>query len=165
MFMAVHAAVGAVAGNAVINPVTAFALGFFSHFFTDMVPHGDEKMYYGFKNGERVYRALLYVGLDAVATIIIVAFIFLKQDFFSPVSVAAGIAGSLLPDLVVGLAEVLKPKGQRWLSRKLDGFRRFHMSNHHAFIARFRKGERDIPLKYGLMLQAAVLTTLLKLIF
>jgi hypothetical protein len=39
------------------------------------------------------------------------------------------------------------------------------MKNHHAFIARFRKGERDIPLKYGLMMQAVVLVTLLKLIF
>jgi len=165
MFMAVHAAVGAIAGNAVNNPISAFSLGFISHFFTDMVPHGDEKMYAGFKSGERVYRAFLYVGLDAAATIVIVAFIFLKQDFFSPVTVALGVAGSLLPDLIVGLAEAVKPKGQRWMSRKLDGFRRFHMSNHHAFIAKFRKGERDIPLKYGLMLQAAVLATLIKIIF
>ncbi len=165
MFLAVHAAVGAVAGNAVNNPLAAFTLGFISHFFTDMVPHGDEGMYQGYKSGSKVVRALLYVGMDALATVVLIVLIFLKQDFFSTANVALGIIGGVLPDLLVGIAEVMKPKGRRWLYRKFDDFRCFHMRNHHFFIGHFRRGQKDIPLKYGLMLQATALAILMKVIF
>lgn len=165
MFLAVHAAVGAIAGNAVDNPIAALSLGLISHFFTDMVPHGDEVMYEGYKSGEKVVRGLLYVSADAVATIILIACIFLKQDFFSTVNVALGIIGGILPDLLVGLAEATNPKGIRRVGRILNQFRRFHIRNHHLFIGHFRKGERDIPLRYGLMLQAISLGLLLRVIF
>lgn len=164
MFLAVHAAVGAIAGNAVNNPAAAFSLGFISHFFTDMIPHGDENMYEGFKNGKKVTRAIMYVAADAVATTIMIAIIFLKQDFFNPLNVALGIAGGLLPDLLVGIVEVVKPKNKRWLALKMEWFHHFHMKNHHYVIGKVRKAERDIPLKYGLMLQGVVLTVLLKII-
>jgi hypothetical protein len=165
MFLAVHAAVGAIAGNAVNNPVAAFSLGLISHFFTDMVPHGDECMYEGYKSGEKTTRALLYVSADAVATVVLIACIFLKQDFFSTFDVALGIIGGVVPDLLVGLAEVIRPRGRRMLGRKLEQFRRFHVRNHHFFIGHFRRGEKDIPLKYGLMLQAVSLGVLLRIIF
>lgn len=165
MFLSVHAAVGAIAGNAVNNPAAAFSLGLISHFFTDMVPHGDECMYEGYKSGNKVVRALLYVSADAVATVILVACIFLKQDFFSTTDVALGIIGGVLPDMMVGLAEATNPKGIRWTGRQLNRFRRFHIRSHHFFIGHFRKGERDIPLRYGLVLQAASLGILLRVIF
>src|SRR3989344_8521735 len=103
MFLAVHAAVGAIAGNAVNNPIAAFSLGFLSHFFTDMVPHGDEVMYTGYKSGNHVRRALFYVGFDAVVTVIFVAMIFLRQDFFSTANVAWGIIGGFVAELLVCL--------------------------------------------------------------
>jgi len=165
MFLAVHAAVGAIAGNAVNNPIAAFSLGFLSHFFTDMVPHGDEVMYTGYKSGNHVRRALFYVGFDAVVTVIFVAMIFLRQDFFSTANVAWGIIGGLLPDLIVGMAEAVRVKNRRWWQRQLDNFRAFHMRNHHFFIGHFRKGQRDIPLRYGLALQAASMAIMLKIIF
>jgi hypothetical protein len=163
MFLAVHASIGALAGNAVGSPTAAFALGFISHFFTDMVPHGDEHMYEGYKNGNKVGRALLYVGLDALATVVLIALFFLKQDFFHPLNVAMGIVGGLLPDLLVGLCEVVKPKQRTWLNRKLAWFHGFHMANHHFMIKHVRK-ERDIPFRYGLLMQAVVLTILVKVI-
>jgi xanthine/uracil permease len=164
MFLAVHAAVGAIAGNAVSNPVAAFSLGFISHFFTDMIPHGDENMYEGYKNGQKVTRAVLYVALDSIATIVLIAVFFIRQDFFNPVNVALGIAGGLLPDLLVGAVEILKPKNKRWLSLQMNWFHGFHMKNHHLVIGTFRKMERDIPLKYGLLLQGVVLTLLVRII-
>ena len=163
MFLAVHAAVGALAGNAVNSPVAAFSLGFISHFFADMVPHGDEHMYEGFKNGKKVLRALLYVGLDAVGTVALIAVIFLKQDFFSTLNVALGIIGGLLPDLLVGLFEVVKPKRRNWFSRKLSWFHGFHMANHH-FIIKHVRNERDIPFRYGLLMQGVVLSLLIKMV-
>lgn len=164
MFLAVHAAIGAVAGTAVSHPTGAFALGFISHFFTDMIPHGDEHMYEGYKSGNKVGRALLYVGLDALVTIGLIALLFIKQDFFSPLAVALGIAGSLLPDLMVGLVEIMKPKRRSWLNRFMARFHGFHMQNHHFLIKHVRR-ERDIPFRYGLMLQGATLATLMVMIF
>jgi hypothetical protein len=163
MFLAVHASIGALAGNAVASPTAAFALGFISHFFTDMVPHGDEHMYEGYKSGNKVGRALLYVGLDALATVVLIALFFLKQDFFQPLNVAMGILGGLLPDLLVGLCEVLKPKQRTWLNRKLSWFHGFHMWNHHILIKHVRK-EKDIPFRYGLAMQGLVLAFLVKVI-
>lgn len=163
MFLAVHAAVGALAGNAVNSPVAAFSLGFISHFFADMVPHGDEHMYEGFKSGKKVGRALLYVSLDAIGTVVLIALFFLKQDFFSTLNVAMGIIGGLLPDLLVGLFEVVKPKRRNWFSRKLSWFHGFHMANHH-FIIKHVRHEKDIPFRYGLLMQGIVLTLLVKMI-
>lgn len=165
MFLAVHASVGALAGNAVNSPVAAFAIGFISHFFADMVPHGDEHMYEGYKNGakNKVLRAFLYVGLDALATIVLIAVFFLRQDFFSPLNVAMGIVGGLLPDLLVGLFEIVKPKRRTWLNRKLSWFHGFHMANHH-FVIKHARNEKDIPFRYGLLMQGVVLTLLVKMI-
>jgi hypothetical protein len=164
MFLAVHAALGALAGNAVGSPVAAFSLGFISHFFADMVPHGDEHMYEGYKNGNKKMRALLYVGADAVATVILIAVFFVSDSYFSPMAAAMGILGGLLPDLMVGVVEILKPKKRTWLSRKLAWFHGFHMANHHFIIKHVRK-ERDIPFRYGLMLQGVVFSVLMKAIF
>lgn len=164
MFLAVHAAIGALAGNAVDHPTAAFALGFVSHFFTDMVPHGDEHMYEGYKSGNKVTRALVYVGLDAFATIVLISLCFLKQDFFSPLNVALGIAGSLLPDLMVGLVEIMRPKRRNWFNRAMAKFHGFHMQNHHFLIKHVRK-EKDIPFRYGLALQGVTLAFLVSKIF
>jgi hypothetical protein len=184
MFLAVHASVGALAGNAVGNPVAAFALGFLSHFFIDMIPHGDARMYEGYKSGERRMRAVLYVAADTVATIGLIVAFFLAQDFFSPVNVALGIVGGLLPDVIVGFYEILKPK-QRWWYRKLESFHTLHMKN-HCWFGRFLPNkrthaqvhellhdlkfsiqqftDRDIPMRYGLMLQVVMLAICLKVI-
>jgi hypothetical protein len=164
MFLAVHASVGAIAGNAVSNPIAAFVLGFVSHFFTDMIPHGDENMYEGYKNGQKVTRAILYVAADAIATTVLIVIFFLRQDFFHPVNVALGIAGGLLPDLMVGAVEVITFRRKRWLARNMERFHRFHMRTHHYVIGKFRRHERDIPLKYGLIMQGLVLAGLVKII-
>lgn len=164
MFLAVHAAIGALAGNAVDSPTAAFSLGVISHFFSDMIPHGDEHMYEGYKSGNKVTRALLYVGADALGTIVLISLFFIKEDFFSPLNVALGIVGGLLPDLLVGLFEVLKPKKRNWFNLHLAKFHGFHMKNHHFLIKHVRK-EKDIPFRYGLMLQGVVLSTLVILIF
>ena len=164
MFLAVHASIGAIAGISVKSPFIAFALGFVSHFFSDMIPHGDEHMYEGYKSGKKVTRALLYVSLDALATVILIAIFFSKQDFFSPLNVAMGIIGGLLPDLLVGLCEIIKPQSRRWFfARKLAWFHGFHMYNHHLLIKHVGK-EKDIPFRYGLLLQGVVLTILIKII-
>jgi hypothetical protein len=163
MFLAVHAAVGALAGNAVKTPETAFLLGFVSHFFLDMLPHGDEAMLEGYHSGRAKRRAILYVTADAVATILLVGFFFWRSDFFHPGFVAMGILGGVLPDLLVGIAEISKPSGRRWMGRQLRRFQGFHVRNHHFLIGHLRRG-RDIPLRYGLVIQLASLALLIKIV-
>ena len=185
MFLAVHAAVGAIAGNSVESPTAAFALGFISHFFIDMIPHGDADMYEGYKSGEKKKLALIYLWGDVLATIALIVLFFIRQDFFSPLNVALGIVGGLLPDIIVGLFEILKPRRHRWAYRKLESFHALHMRN-HAWFGKFLPTnkvyeqanefmydlkfnmkaftERDIPLRYGLMLQGIMLFICLKAI-
>jgi tetrahydromethanopterin S-methyltransferase subunit G len=163
MFLCVHAAVGALAGNAVQTPETAFLAGFVSHFFLDMIPHGDEAMLEGYKSGSAKRRALFYVTVDAVASVALIAVFFWRQDFFHPGFVAMGIVGGILPDFLVGVAEISKPSGRRWIGRQLHRFQRFHVSNHHFLIGRLRQG-RDIKLRYGLVIQLASLALLVKVI-
>lgn len=158
MFLAVHAVVGAISGNAAPDPVSALTVGFLSHFLVDLVPHGDEHMYEGYKNGARVRRAILYIACDVIATLVLIAMLFIEQDFFSTRNVALGIVGGLLPDLLVGLYEMGQPKALR-------SFHRFHMRNHHFLIKRLRKFERDIPMRYGLLLQGVVLSVLIRTVW
>lgn len=190
MFLAVHASVGAIAGNTVSSPTVAFVLGFLSHFFMDMIPHGDENIYHGYKSGTKVKRALLYVAADAVLTVILIAVFFLRQDFFSPVAVSMGIVGGLLPDLIVGLYEVTKlDKRERkrfygWIHNRLESFHTLHMKNHCLFgafltksrsqrhtlkddlegLGKLMNGSRDVSFKFGLMIQGATLIGLIIII-
>lgn len=185
MFLSVHASVGALAGNAVGSPIAAFALGFVSHFFIDMIPHGDAHMYEGYKSGKRKMHAILYATSDAIATIVLISMFFIREDFFHPVNVSLGIIGGLLPDLIVGIYEIVKPK-QRWWYRKLESFHAIHMRNHcwfgrflpdkkahdhaHELLEGFQLSlkqftDRDIPMRYGLMLQGVMLFVCIRAIF
>lgn len=179
MFLVVHASVGAIAGNAVSNPTAAFALGFLSHFFLDMVPHGDAHLYDWYRSGKRVRPAIVQLGIDILLTIVLICAFFILQDFFSPVAVAMGIVGGLMPDMLVGFYELVKPGKRKWLYRKLESFHTLHMKNHCLLskfldrkknimndaqemlyglkfsIKQFR--ERDIPFRYGLIIQGVML--------
>jgi hypothetical protein len=166
MFMVVHAAAGALAGEAVSRPVAALVLGIISHFFLDMIPHGDEAIYQGYLSGKKSKRkrAYFHVGLDALATLVLVTAMFLFQDFTRPANVAWGIAGGLLPDLMVGLSHAFRPhkhKGIRW---RLDRYSAFHRWNHSYIISRWKRFEKDIPFATGLVYQGVLLFILVKII-
>lgn len=129
-----------------------------------MIPHGDEAMLEGYESGLAKKRAILYVTIDAVATLILIGVFFWKKEFFHPANAAMGIAGGILPDLLVGIFEISRPTSRRWLGRQLARFQRFHVRNHHFLIGRLPQ-ERDIPLRYGLMIQLLALIALMKVIF
>ncbi len=162
MFLVVHASVGALVGNAVGNPVAAFSINFALHFVMDMIPHGDQVMYEKYKQGKRVKAAMLHTALDAAATFAVLVVIFSMGDTISGASAMAGVIGGLLPDFLVGLYELFHPKGVRWTGRQLNKFNNLHMANHVFLIRRlFRK---DMPLRYGYLMQAVVIVVILKLI-
>jgi hypothetical protein len=163
MFLAVHATVGALAGNLLGSSETAFAMGFVSHFFLDMVPHGDEFMYDGYHSGTARKRAMIYVTADALLTVLLIFAFYCGRDFMHPGRVAAGIAGGLLPDILVGVYEITKPSGRRWFGRQLTKFNRLHFKNHHLIIGRLRN-KRDISFQWGVMMQMTTLVALTMII-
>ncbi len=163
MFLVVHAAVGAIAGNVVASPEIAFILGFVSHFFLDMIPHGDDGMLEDYQNGKDRRLALFKVGADVLATVVLIAAFYVGQDFISPLNVAMGIAGGLLPDLLVGIHEMTRVKKRHWFSRHLLEFSKFHVANHHFLIGKTRS-KRDVSMRWGLALQGASLLLLASVI-
>ena len=155
MFLAVHATVGALLGNVVVDPAASFSLSFASHFLLDMIPHGDQYLYDQYKRGDDVNQAVVRVLVDALITDVLVFFLLSNVTFVSEAGVIAGIIGGLLPDLLVGLFEMLKPKGRGWTGRQLLKFNDLHMRNHVFLIWRFFRG--DISSKFGLVVQVLVL--------
>ena len=164
MLMSVHATVGAVAGTAVGSPNIAFLLGLVSHFFLDMIPHGDDAMIDKYSQGTDTRRIMAYITADGLTTIGLIIFLFLSQDFVAPATVFFGILGALLPDLLVGLSQVIKAKRRWGLGAWLDWMEKVHNKNHNLLLKRLKRWRQDIPLRYGLILQVIALVTMVKLL-
>lgn len=151
MFLVTHAAFGAIIGERTGNPFLAAALGFAFHFISDMIPHGDSNVYTDFKKGNAVKQAVAYVTVDAVAAIMFVVLLFNFRDFQHSSSVSAGIAGSVMPDLLVGMCE-LKALRSRWLAK----FHGIHFYFHNMITSR----KRDLSFRAGFFMQLVLLALL-----
>ncbi len=154
MFLATHATVGAMIGRACPNPLLAFILAFASHFLLDMIPHGDSHVYDDYTKGKRVRMAVSYTMIDAVITAYLVVGISQAHLFDDGFTVAAGIIGGLLPDLVIGLYEVTK-------ARFLEPFHRFHFFMHNLIVRKqWLKHAGDFSFATGVSYQIVVLLLL-----
>jgi len=155
MFLLIHSTAGMILGQAVQKPVWSFIVGFVTHFIFDIIPHGDSGVYTKYKNGEMKKRAVAIVTVDAVLTILWV--LWSMEAFTGDIrrSVTAGIAGSVLPDLLVGLSEAFKKRNS------LQKFQRFHIRIHNLIV---EKIHRDWPWIMGVAFQATVLLILIKLV-
>lgn len=150
MTLTTHASLGAVIGHAVGNPVLAFVFGFISHFLIDMIPHGDSGLADNYKiHKKKQKHALAFVAIDAVSAILFVLIIVNTKDLNSVHAFSWGIAGSVLPDLIIGLYEVTKSPLLRW-------FNTLHFAFHDFFIK--RKG--DVPLYYAILAQIVLIAYL-----
>lgn len=152
MILLVHTAVATIIGRALYaHPVMAFLISLVSHFFVDMIPHGDSHVYASYKRKEKVKRAVAKVVLDACATIVFILIIFNTQIFISRSAVSWAIVAGILPDFLIGLTELYRPK---WLM-KYHGFH-FYM---HNFIV--HKYNLEWSLVNGLVFQSVVFALLL----
>lgn len=150
MTLTAHAAMGAVIGEAVGNPLLGFVIAIAVHFLVDIVPHGDTFISNNFRVLKRRRKqALAYVTADAICAILFVLFIVNVRDvaLIRPISLA--IAGSVLPDLLVGLFDITKSRYLRWISR-------LHFAFHNIVIKRYG----DVPLRYSLVAQAILILVL-----
>jgi hypothetical protein len=150
MTLTAHAAMGAVIGEAVGNPLLGFIIAIAVHFLVDIIPHGDNFI----SNNYRVLKrrrkqAVAYVSLDAIAAILFVLFIVNVRDVALIRPISIGIIGSILPDLLVGLYDITKSKYLRWIYK-------IHFVFHDFLIKR----HGDIPLKFSLVAQAILIAVL-----
>lgn len=156
MFLMTHAVIGAGLGFVFPeSPVLAFALGVVSHFIADIIPHGDSNLYKGYVSKVKVHRALAYVGIDAVLTIFLVMSLLNGIDQAEVrQAVSLGIAGGILPDLVVAAYEITHLSALR-------GFHRFHFWVHNTFT----RDRGDIPLVLGIVGQLSLLSVVVPHLF
>ena len=151
MFITTHAALGVLAAELVPHhPIAAFVLGVASHFLSDIIPHGDSGLYKGYVSGSKVKRAIAYVTLDGVASILFVLFLFNTSIADDRATMSMGILGGVLPDLIVAAYEVTRAKWLRW-------FHRLHFFFHNMVSSR----HGDLRFASGFAMQVIFLAALL----
>ncbi len=147
MFIVTHAIVGAFIGKHLpTHPYVAAILSFLVHFVNDIIPHGDTDLYKGYLAGFKARKMVVYVGGDILAAIIFIAVLFPLTPPAERLAVAAGIAGGVLPDILVGVYEVSK---HRWFKP----FHRMHFFIHN--LISHRTG--DLPLWAGFILEVVIM--------
>jgi hypothetical protein len=79
-----------------------------------MIPHGDLKMYKGYLQGTKVKRAIAYATIDAVVCVLFVLFLFNTKIVENRLATTMGIAGGVLPDMLVAVYELTKARWLKW---------------------------------------------------
>lgn len=133
------------------QPVFAFLVGIVVHLLIDAIPHGDANLYEQYTSGERARFAVAYTVVDALIGLLLTIFL-LTREVPSAVreSVAWGITGGVLPDILVGLREVFR---HAWLER----VHAIHTFFHNGVTKRIG----DVPLWVGVGVQMLVVGGLL----
>ncbi len=142
MTLTTHAVIGAVIGAATGNPILGFLLGFASHFIVDMIPHGDRELYEGHKSKHNHKRAYAYVTVDGIIAVMIVALMVAFSHHTLSLTIALGVIGSVLPDLIIGIHEAFHVKSLKW-------FHKLHFFFHNMLSDKYG----DVPLRYALIAQ------------
>ncbi|MCK9360862.1 hypothetical protein M0Q28_01385 [Patescibacteria group bacterium] len=153
MFLTTHAAIGALIAQQIPGQhLVAFTLGVASHFLSDIIPHGDTKQYKDYVSGRGVKKALAYVIIDAAVAIYFILFLFNADLATNRLTVSLGIAGGILPDLLVAVYEVWRVRGLGWFHRL------------HFFFHNLISEKKDMTLASGFAMQVMFLAALLNLI-
>ena len=147
MLLTVHATVGAIIGENVNTPLLAFILAFISHFFLDIIPHGDQQLIKAYRNDFKNKGMLYLIIFDVCSTIILLTLLFYFHKITFSRTVLWGIAGGILPDFMVAAYEV---------SEKY--FRRTHKV--HAWT--HDRLHWTISLKLGIIVQIIIIYLILR---
>lgn len=146
MTLTTHAAIGAAIGAKLGDPTLGFSLGVASHFLVDMIPHGDVRLLAWYRASQKRKRAVGYVAADAAVACWLVFFLLHLADYKNRTAFSYAIAGSVLPDVLVGMYDVTKHEALR-------PFVRLHFFFHNFFSKKYG----DVKLRYALVAQAAVI--------
>ena len=146
MFVTTHVLMGGLIGENTPTPIVAFLLGVVSHFLLDMIPHGDSHLYYAYKEGKNVVRSIAYTTADTVVAVVVLVYMLETAPYPSRSLMACAVIGSIIPDFLVGLSEIIPIRPLKW-------FARTHMRIHDSVQTRVG----FIRPLYGRIIQAVLL--------
>jgi len=159
MFLTVHAAGGILISQTMKEPWLIFVLSFFSHYFLDLIPHGDEGI--GRWIEEKTSR-LFWIGtLDLITTFLFILAVLNWFPSADKTLVIIGAFGAMLPDFLSQLhhqtSNYLSPlfnplkliKKFTYLNNFLDSHDRLHHALHWTV-------KPNLPWRLGLLFQISV---------
>ncbi|MFA5188634.1 MAG: hypothetical protein WC460_04705 [Patescibacteria group bacterium] len=147
MLLSVHATVGAIIGENVNTPLLAFVLAFISHFFLDLIPHGDQQLIKAYRNDFKNKGMLYLIIFDIFSTIILLTLLFYFHKISFNANVLWGITGGVLPDIMVAAYEV----SEKYFRRT----HKFHDWTHNRL-------HWTISLKLGILVQIIIIYLILR---
>ena len=122
MFLTTHASVAVAITASSSNPLLAFVVGWISHFLLDLIPHGDRGLNEWVEKGSRLKRITAAAAIDGCIAVLFFLAMILAFPLLDFRVAAAAALGSVLPDVLWGIAEIVPLPPLRWYQRK-----------HHAF--------------------------------
>lgn len=142
-----HTAIGAIIGTVVGGPLVGFVLGVISHYLVDIIPHGDMHMRDANnlvnKRNERSSHLFVIADITLALILVIILGTILPDNVTQSSIYAASIFGSILPDILVGLNDLVKtPVGRK------------HTHVHFLFHDLLCRQHGDPKLRYSLLAQA-----------
>ncbi len=134
MFATTHVLASIVISQHTPTPWWAFFISLLSHYFLDLIPHGDRPIDSWLKRGSYFKKAMIVFLSDAALLVIFFITAYQKMMLPRPAIVTAAIVGGILPDALWILYDMYK----RYLER--HGIFRLFLSriepllNHHKKI-------------------------------
>ncbi|MFA6214991.1 MAG: hypothetical protein WC768_00305 [Patescibacteria group bacterium] len=127
MYLTIHAAAGVLIGSYIDNSFVSFLLGFFSHYFLDMLPHRDgniPKAGHTPKSLRKMYfnKIIGLIYFDISLAIIVAGALLTNHVNFLAHPILWGMVGSVLPD-VFQAGSFFRPKSR--VLKKLNEFHNF----------------------------------------
>lgn len=154
MFVTVHTAVGLALTQNFTSPLLAAGVAFISHWILDIIPHGDEVLSEKLSaKGWSRTKIGLALGLPDTIVLVIsfLAYLILVPPL-QPIVMIAAALGAVLPDILWGLATIIK---WQWLQT----FDRWHEKTHNLL------GRKILPMWAGFSIQAIIMIAALWLLF
>lgn len=146
MYLTTHAALGALIGSQIQNPLWAFILGVLSHLLLDLIPHHSTKwLATQFTKTSSLFNRFLVEALLDNLLVLILILVFGFNNLFAknPLGLAGGLCGAILPDILMGFFIIFP------IPRIGTGYLNF---NHrlHLVIKRFPSDRLSLLLQMAL---------------
>jgi hypothetical protein len=146
MTITTHTAIAVAIGTTVGNPILGFIFGLVSHYLVDAIPHGDMHLREAdhLVNKQKEASGVTLVIVDMLFGVGLLSLLgtLLPNDVTRSATYIAAIAGSVLPDALVGMNDLIKSKPGR-----------AHTQLHFFFHDYFCRKHGDTKLPYSLMAQ------------
>jgi hypothetical protein len=110
MFLTVHATAAIVITQGIQNPIIAFIIGFISHYFTDIIPHGDEQMFDKYNEKQKIAVLAVMAMVDFVVLFFWLNFLLWQNKLPNLEINLVAILASTLPDFINGIYLITKAK-------------------------------------------------------